>query len=57
MTPLKRKTCRGCGIEKPLSEFRRRPDVSHGTRAQCKVCMSTRDHEYRLRAEARRAHT
>jgi hypothetical protein len=39
------KKCSRCGIEKPLSEFHKKPDSPDGLRTHCKLC---RNEEYKV---------
>ena len=34
------KTCTGCGIEKPVSEYHRHKNGKYGVDSKCKVCIS-----------------
>lgn len=43
------KTCAGCNVEKPLSEFHKTSDGAGGVRAWCKECTTDRDRGYRSR--------
>lgn len=44
---MQTKTCTKCGIEKPLSEFHKRPERKNGFRSDCKSCEYIRHEIYR----------
>ena len=41
------KVCRGCRVEKDLSEFYKHPQMADGHLNKCKVCVSARAQKYR----------
>jgi len=45
------KTCSGCGLNKPLSEYYRHADCKDGHVATCKTCCSKKQHRYLARPE------
>jgi hypothetical protein len=43
------KTCRKCGEEKPVEEFRRNPRISDGLSSWCSVCHVAATRDWRRR--------
>ena len=43
------KKCKGCGIEKSLSEFYKHRGMSDGHLSFCKDCVKAREHKYRIK--------
>jgi hypothetical protein len=41
------KVCKGCGVEKDLSEFYKHPRTADGHLNKCKVCVRERTKKYR----------
>ena len=46
MSSIPQYACSKCGIEKPLSEFRKKTKSRHGYSRSCRVCDAARDREY-----------
>lgn len=49
MEATQSKTCRCCGVEKPLERFYAHPQARDGHINQCKPCVKARVAEYRIR--------
>ena len=43
------KTCRDCGIEKPISEYHKDKEKKYGVRGICKPCATKKTHTYYLK--------
>lgn len=44
---MRSKVCRGCRVEKDLSEFYKHPQMTDGHLNKCKVCIRARTQKYR----------
>ncbi|HWS81190.1 MAG TPA: hypothetical protein VN178_09215 [Rubrobacter sp.] len=44
---MRSKVCRGCRVEKNLSEFYKHPQMTDGHLNKCKVCIRARTQKYR----------
>lgn len=51
-----KKTCKGCGETKPLSEFYKHAGCKDGTVGECKDCYHRKQREYQQRPEYKKRH-